>query len=668
MRALLLLLIVPLLLSAKGMVVGYMPDYRPEPSVDQLKNVTHLVAFSLQVTSAGGLTKTNVPSWLNSSFVTKAHDNGAKVIICVGGWGRSDGLSVATSSSKATFISNLTTFVTDNNLDGVDLDWEFPSSGEMSSYGSFLTDLKKALGSDKYLSIAVGAGHNPKEFPASVFAAVDAIHLMAYDMGDSWPAHSDYAKSIELINNWWSYGSSVSPTFKKEKLVLGVPFYTRGAGVITYAELIGSGGSTAANSDTYGGYDYNGIPTIQKKTADVYNAQYGGIMIWELAQDLAPTHQYSLLKAINAKTDELGGYSEGKAFKLTVTAGLGGKITPSGTIMVDSSKSQLFTITPDQYFIIDELLVDGKSQGAKSSFTLSNVVAEHSIVVSFKKDPTAPDLFTLTTKANANGTITPLGSTIIPELGKSTVKIAANSGYVVDYVKIDNVDRGPICSIAFSAISADHSVEAFFKKAVGGDLGKYEVWTSSIAVPNGDTVAWNDSLWKYQGSPTAGGWGSSMTPSISLASSYGTPPWLFVGLYNDLPDTLITATATYASALDGSDTLTIKTDSSSGGKIYGTNTEKIVVKGTAIEYEGSIKESGKSIAISGTGRSFFAPVGGNYSVSLFDLRGRELYNATVFANAGQTVPTMIDQGFVSRGVYLVQVRLGSVQMISRIQR
>src|SRR5439155_13732131 len=90
------------------------------------------------------------------------------------------------------------------------------------------------------------------------------------------------------------------------------------------------------------------------------------------------------------------------AFTVTASAGANGAISPSGAVAVNSGASQAFTITPDAGYHVADLLVDGGSVGALTSYTFTNVTANHIIAASF-----AIDTYTLTASAGANGAISP---------------------------------------------------------------------------------------------------------------------------------------------------------------------------------------------------------------------------------------------------------------------
>ncbi len=78
---------------------------------------------------------------------------------------------------------------------------------------------------------------------------------------------------------------------------------------------------------------------------------------------------------------------------ITATAGEGGTITPSGVISVEDGADQSFTITPDEGYVIEDVLVDGRSVGQVSEYTFTEVTDDHSIMVTFKEHVTEGVLF-----------------------------------------------------------------------------------------------------------------------------------------------------------------------------------------------------------------------------------------------------------------------------------
>jgi hypothetical protein len=83
---------------------------------------------------------------------------------------------------------------------------------------------------------------------------------------------------------------------------------------------------------------------------------------------------------------------------LKAAAVAGGRIAPSGTLVVPAGTNLTFTITPNNYYQTANVQVDGVSQGAVAAYTFTNVTAPHTIGAGFALLPP-----TLTILRNANG-------------------------------------------------------------------------------------------------------------------------------------------------------------------------------------------------------------------------------------------------------------------------
>ena len=68
---------------------------------------------------------------------------------------------------------------------------------------------------------------------------------------------------------------------------------------------------------------------------------------------------------------------------ITASAGANGSISPSGTVAVAQGASQAFTITANSGYHVSDVQVDGASAGAVTSYTFTNVTANHTIAASF---------------------------------------------------------------------------------------------------------------------------------------------------------------------------------------------------------------------------------------------------------------------------------------------
>lgn len=68
-------------------------------------------------------------------------------------------------------------------------------------------------------------------------------------------------------------------------------------------------------------------------------------------------------------------------FTITANSGTGGTISPSATVQAGSSRT--FTITPSTGYKIVDVIVDGYSMGAQTSYTFTKVTSNHTITASF---------------------------------------------------------------------------------------------------------------------------------------------------------------------------------------------------------------------------------------------------------------------------------------------
>jgi serine protease len=111
------------------------------------------------------------------------------------------------------------------------------------------------------------------------------------------------------------------------------------------------------------------------------NAQVRAIL-QQTAEDLLlpADHQgYGLVRADLA----VAAVQAPATYTITATAGTGGAIDPSGEVIVNEGDSQTFTITAYTDYEIEDVLVDGISQGAITSYTFENVTADHTIHATF---------------------------------------------------------------------------------------------------------------------------------------------------------------------------------------------------------------------------------------------------------------------------------------------
>ncbi|MBK7368473.1 MAG: hypothetical protein IPJ04_11325, partial [Candidatus Eisenbacteria bacterium] len=144
-------------------------------------------------------------------------------------------------------------------------------------------------------------------------------------------------------------------------------------------------------------------------------------------------------------------------YTITATAGANGSITPSGAVSVNHGANQSFTITPDATYHVADVLVDGGSIGAATSYTFTNVVENHSIVANF-----AIDTYTITASAGANGSITPSGAVTVNHGDDQSFTITPAANYHVANLVIDGTTIGAATSYTFTNVTANHTIAASF--------------------------------------------------------------------------------------------------------------------------------------------------------------------------------------------------------------
>lgn len=80
-----------------------------------------------------------------------------------------------------------------------------------------------------------------------------------------------------------------------------------------------------------------------------------------------------------------GGGGSVTSYVITASAGNGGTISPNGNVSVVRGSDKVFTITAKDGYRISNVIVDGESVGAVSTYTFRNVTAKHTIAASFIK-------------------------------------------------------------------------------------------------------------------------------------------------------------------------------------------------------------------------------------------------------------------------------------------
>jgi chitinase len=298
-------------------IVAYMPSYRDPAVVDvsKYKMITHLFyAFLSPNPSADGSLMALPQQPRFFAIQQKAKDNKVKFGISIGittGVTEDTFLNIAKSTTARTnFVNNIVAFAKNNNLDGVDMDWEYPrtSNGGSEAFTQLMKELSSELHKiNKFLSAAITpavyVSTNRDAISSEVYQYVDFFNIMQYDgagYDTAEPLNHASMKMTEASLNVW-LNTKLMP---QKKAILGMPLYGKDASnsSIAYRDIEASGADVNLNVATVNGktYGYNSIPLIKAKTERA-KERANGIMFWEFSHD--SNSSKSLIRAAN---DQLG--------------------------------------------------------------------------------------------------------------------------------------------------------------------------------------------------------------------------------------------------------------------------------------------------------------------------------------------------------------------------
>lgn len=160
-----------------------------------------------------------------------------------------------------------------------------------------------------------------------------------------------------------------------------------------------------------------------------------------------------------------------KTYNITATAGANGSISPNGVTPVDCGSIQTYAIKPDSGYAVDDVLVDGASVGAVTSYTFSNVATPHTISASFKVyvGPCFEENFdTVTTGDN-----TTTGGSPTAWTGNTNFPIVSTVYQAGGAIKLgSSSNKGSITSRSLTEVSGNVSVQFDIKgwSTVEGDI------------------------------------------------------------------------------------------------------------------------------------------------------------------------------------------------------
>jgi murein DD-endopeptidase MepM/ murein hydrolase activator NlpD len=168
---------------------------------------------------------------------------------------------------------------------------------------------------------------------------------------------------------------------------------------------------------------------------------------------------------------------------ITASAGAGGNISPTGTVLVNYGGSQTFYIIPNSGYYVTNVLVDGVSVGAVTSYTFNNVISNHTITASF-----ASGTATITASAGPGGTISPSGTVSVNYGSSRNFTITPNKGFHVADVLVDGSSVGARTHYTFNNVTTNHTIEARFAMSLAFPLPGYTAATAPVSAVMDNSV------------------------------------------------------------------------------------------------------------------------------------------------------------------------------------
>lgn len=237
--------------KSKAVIVAYVTSWTtvmPDPAY-----VTHInYAFGHVNNTFDGIRVDNDSRLRGLVDLKKAFPK-LKIMLSIGGWGSGRFSEMAaTAENRRKFADDCLRVLNGYKLDGIDIDWEYPTSNaakissspdDTQNYTLLMQEIRARITKSKLLTLASVADAKYIDFKA-IEPTVDFVNIMTYDMGRP-PYHhaglyrSKYTSGISVDEAVTAHLNAGMPL---AKLVLGIPFYGHGKNGITdfidYREIV----------------------------------------------------------------------------------------------------------------------------------------------------------------------------------------------------------------------------------------------------------------------------------------------------------------------------------------------------------------------------------------------------------------------------------------------
>ena len=322
-------------------VVGYYPQWvvsNLPPSEIDLNVVTHVIHSFAWPNEDGSIS--SYDGMFGSGMSNIIHNQGAKFLLSLGGWGNHVGFEVISGDPvlRELFIYNLASILMINNYDGVDLDWEFPDSiTDRENLNLLVRDMDSiffSINPEWLISMAIPVSNWWGQWHDFEFLEqyIDFFNAMTYGTHGDWSSHAGhlaplYPSPPNDLDGSCHENMDYLHNFRgipKEKINMGMPFwglkweasninepFSNNSEDIFYfdiPELINNGWSYQWDTNALCPYlvkdDSTFVITYENPESIAFKCQYvieeglGGVMIWALSYDKTSNGQ-ELIQSIN---------------------------------------------------------------------------------------------------------------------------------------------------------------------------------------------------------------------------------------------------------------------------------------------------------------------------------------------------------------------------------
>ena len=215
-------------------VCSWTNERLPDPNL-----MTHInYAFGHVNSTFNGVRIQNEP-FLRKVVALREQNPKLKIMLSIGGWTSGNFSEMAADAKcRMSFAKDCGRIVKEYGLDGIDIDWEYPTSSESGISSSpddtknftlLMRDLRKVLGKKKLLTAATIADGLYIDFPECI-KYMDFVNIMAYDVANPPKHHTTLFRSplSGRITVEEAVIAHIRNGVPPEKLTLGMPLYGRG--------------------------------------------------------------------------------------------------------------------------------------------------------------------------------------------------------------------------------------------------------------------------------------------------------------------------------------------------------------------------------------------------------------------------------------------------------